>query len=46
MWKNPIAFFAQSGRLDVAALDRPATANLRETYDGNTILRGQDPDRS
>ncbi|MFO0932120.1 MAG: TatD family hydrolase [Planctomycetota bacterium] len=46
VWKNPIAFFAQSGRLDVAALDRPPTASRRETHDGNTILRGQDPDRS
>ena len=47
MWRNPIAFFAQRGRLDVAALDRPPpTASRRETHDGNTILRGQDPDRS
>ncbi len=46
VWKNPVAFFAQSGRLDVAALDRPPTASRRETHDGNTILRGQDPDRS
>ena len=46
VWRNPIAFFAQSGRLDVASLDRPPTASRRETHDGNTILRGQDPDRS
>lgn len=45
VWKNPIAFFAQSGRLDEAMLARPASANLRETFDGNSVLRGQDPDK-
>ena len=45
VWKNPIAFFAQSGRLDESALAQPARANLRETFDGNSVLRGQDPDR-
>ena len=45
MWKNPIGFFAQSGRLDEAMLMKPARANLRETFDGNSVLRGQDPDR-
>lgn len=45
VWGNPVAFFAQSGRLDAAELDWPATANLRETYDGNAVLRGQDPDQ-
>ncbi|GAB4156981.1 MAG: TatD family hydrolase [Planctomycetota bacterium] len=46
VWTNPVTFFAQSGRLDIASLDRPAAANLRETYDGNSVLRGQDPDRA
>lgn len=45
VWDNPIAFFAQSGRLDRAALLQPARANLRETFDGNSVLRGQDPDK-
>lgn len=45
VWHNPVGFFAQSGRLDVEALQRPAQANLRETFDGNSVLRGQDPDR-
>ena len=44
VWNNPVDFFAQSGRLDREALEWPATANLRETYDGNSLLRGQDPD--
>jgi predicted metal-dependent TIM-barrel fold hydrolase len=45
VWHNPIAFFAQSGRLTEAMLAQPARANLRETFDGNSVLRGQDPDR-
>jgi uncharacterized protein len=34
LWRNPVAFFAQSGRLD---LEGGATA---ATYEGNSILRG------
>lgn len=45
VWDNPIAFFSQGGRLDRAALMQPARANLRETFDGNSVLRGQDPDK-
>ncbi len=45
VWGNPVEFFAQSGRLDTAELEWPATANLRETYEGNAVLRGQDPDQ-
>lgn len=45
VWDNPIAFFAQGGRLDRASLMQPARANLRETFDGNSVLRGQDPDK-
>ena len=45
VWQNPIAFFAQSGRLTPEMLSKPASANLRETFDGNSVLRGQDPDK-
>ncbi len=45
VWQNPISFFAQGGRLDVKSLERPATSNLRDTFEGNSVLRGQDPDR-
>jgi hypothetical protein len=45
VWKNPIAFFAQSGRLDEDDLAWPATPELRETFEGNSVLRGQDPER-
>ncbi len=45
VWRNPIDFFAQSGRLDEPGLARPPSVNRRDTFDGNSVLRGQDPDR-
>ncbi len=43
VWRNPIEFFAQSGRLDPAALeDRPAV-DQRQVWEGNSVLRGQPP---
>jgi predicted metal-dependent TIM-barrel fold hydrolase len=45
VWRNPIDFFAQSGRLDEAVLESPATSDLRESFEGNSVLRGgRDPD--
>lgn len=43
VWDNPVGFFAQSGRLDVASLERAAAFDQRETFDGNSVLRGQEP---
>jgi len=34
LWQNPVAFYSQSGRLDLSAI------NQAETYAGNSILRG------
>jgi predicted metal-dependent TIM-barrel fold hydrolase len=45
VWRNPVAFFSQGGRLDTAALEHPAAVDRRQTFDGNSVLRGQDPDR-
>ena len=45
VWENPVSFFAQGGRLDRAGLDRPPELNRRGTFEGNSVLRGQDPDR-
>ncbi len=45
VWKNPVGFFARSGRFDPADLEQPAAIDRRETYDGNSMLRGQDPDK-
>jgi len=44
VWENPISFFEQGGRLDRSELEKPANIDRRETLDGNSILRGQDPD--
>jgi uncharacterized protein len=42
-WKNPIAFFAQSDRLDPALLETPVGVDQRELHEGNSVLRGQAP---
>jgi predicted metal-dependent TIM-barrel fold hydrolase len=38
VWDNPVRFFAQSGRLDVAELERPVESG--GTFQGNSVLRG------
>jgi predicted metal-dependent TIM-barrel fold hydrolase len=40
VWENPVAFFALSGRLDRADLDRRPVVD-GELWQGNSILRGQ-----
>jgi predicted metal-dependent TIM-barrel fold hydrolase len=40
VWSNPIAFFAQSGRLELADLERRPVLD-GELWQGNSILRGQ-----
>lgn len=43
VWRNPIAFFGQSGRLALHELaDRPRV-DQREQWEGNSVLRGQEP---
>src|SRR3954471_2045102 len=42
-WHNPIAFFAQSGRLDVAEFGSAAQIDQRQLWEGNSVLRGQTP---
>jgi uncharacterized protein len=38
-WDNPVAFFAQSGRLDLPDLK----VDQRALFEGNSVLRGQPP---
>ncbi len=38
LWRNPVEFFGQSGRLDLAPAAEPA--DRAATFAGNTILRG------
>ncbi len=45
VWQNPVGFFAQSGRMDVEAIAEPVSIDRRQTFTGNSVLRGQDPDR-
>jgi uncharacterized protein len=42
-WKNPVRFFAQSGRLDLATDDAELTVDQRKLFEGNSVLRGQAP---
>ena len=42
VWKNPIAFFEQSGRLDRALLDG-LEVDQSQLFAGNSVLRGQSP---
>lgn len=43
VWGNPTSFFAQGGRLDPASIGELLPVDRRETFTGNSILRGQDP---
>lgn len=43
VWRNPIAFFSQSGRLDAAEIEEALPVDQRLLYAGNTVLRGQAP---
>lgn len=44
LWRNPVAFFAQSGRLGAAgSLDEPP-ATPEATFAGNSVLRGARPE--
>jgi hypothetical protein len=40
-WANPIAYFAQSGRL--GDIEAPVTIDQRQLHEGNSVLRGQSP---
>jgi predicted metal-dependent TIM-barrel fold hydrolase len=43
VWRNPIRFFAQSGRLDLAESPEAAKVDQRQLWEGNSVLRGQQP---
>jgi predicted metal-dependent TIM-barrel fold hydrolase len=43
VWDNPLAFFAQSGRLSVEEFDQDSGVDQRELWEGNSVLRGQNP---
>ena len=43
VWGNPIAFFAQSGRLDLEAIGALRSVDQRQLFEGSSVLRGQAP---
>lgn len=43
VWRNPIAFFAQSGKLELGDLGEPSAIDQRQLFEGNSVLRGQAP---
>jgi predicted metal-dependent TIM-barrel fold hydrolase len=42
-WKNPVNFFAQSGRFDVKEFGLDLSVDQRQLFQGNSVLRGQAP---
>ena len=40
VWRNPIAFYAQSGRLDEAELLQAPVVDRTQKFETNTVLRG------
>lgn len=42
-WNNPVRFFAQSGRLELAEIEVEPSVDQRELWQGNSVLRGQTP---
>jgi predicted metal-dependent TIM-barrel fold hydrolase len=43
VWDNPVAFFAQSGRLELGTVSQPGRVDQRQLFEGNSVLRGQTP---
>ena len=41
VWDNPVAFFAQSGKLDVADLDARPAIDRSQQFETNSVLRGE-----
>lgn len=40
VWNNPVAFFAQSGKLDVSAIESRPEVDRTQRFNTNTVLRG------
>lgn len=43
VWRNPITFFAQSGRIDFSDFEEGEGIDRRQVHEGNSVLRGQKP---
>jgi predicted metal-dependent TIM-barrel fold hydrolase len=45
-WRNPVAFFGQSGRLDLGEFEAAPAIDQTHLWEGNSVLRGQQPVRA
>ncbi len=43
VWANPVAFFGQSGQLDLAGVSARPSIDQSQLWEGNSVLRGQTP---
>jgi uncharacterized protein len=43
VWKNPVAIFGQSRRLDLGQDGERPHVDQTELWEGNSVLRGQQP---
>jgi predicted metal-dependent TIM-barrel fold hydrolase len=43
LFVNPIAFFAQSGRIAISDFDAPLAVDQTRLWEDNSVLRGQAP---
>ena len=43
VWTNPVAFFSQSGRLDLDPVGDSPAIDQTQLWEGNSVLRGQQP---
>ena len=43
VWTNPVAFFGQSGRLDLGPVGDSPAIDQTQLWEGNSVLRGQQP---
>ena len=41
VWDNPLAFFGQSGRFELADLTEPAAIDRSQLFESNSVLRGE-----
>jgi hypothetical protein len=41
VWDNPLAFFGQSGRFDLADLGAPESIDRTQLFESNSVLRGE-----
>ena len=43
VWQNPVAFFSQSGRLELGPAGDDPAIDQTQLWEGNSVLRGQQP---